>query len=62
MSQRYSIRQLSGGDLDAMYGLLNMFAEVFGEPETYMAKQPATGNMQSLLERKDFCAGGRAGR
>ena len=50
------IRVLTPSDLLAMRGMLGLFAEVFGEPETYLSAQPGDEYLHALLARDTFIA------
>ncbi len=52
----YTMRQLGPADLDAMDSLLDVFAEVFDEPETYVGKRPPPEYMRGLLGSDYFIA------
>jgi aminoglycoside 3-N-acetyltransferase I len=47
---------LAPGDLAVMQGLLAMFGEAFGEPETYGAAVPDDAYLQDLLGKPHFIA------
>ncbi len=52
----YEYRRLAPHDLQYMRDLLHMFAEAFGEPDTYLATQPRDPYLRNLLGRCDFIA------
>ena len=52
----YSIKSLSPNDVDLMRSLLNLFGEVFDEPDTYCDKQPDNTYLQELLGKDHFFA------
>lgn len=51
-----NIRQLGARDIDAMYAMLTMFGEAFGEVETYGASRPDAAYFESLLGGDSFVA------
>ena len=52
----HDIRHLAPGDIEMMRQLLRMFGEAFGDPETYIARQPGEDYLRRLLERDSFIA------
>lgn len=52
----YTMRQLTPTDLDSMESLLDLFGEVFDEPETYAGKRPAPEYTRGLLGSDYFIA------
>jgi len=52
----FPTRQLAADDLDAMLSLLDVFGEVFDEPETYAGKRPAPEYTRGLLQSDYFIA------
>lgn len=50
------IRRLSGKDLPAMEGLLDLFEEVFQEQETYGSARPSAAYQRGLLDDPGFVA------
>jgi aminoglycoside 3-N-acetyltransferase I len=49
-----SIRLLDSDDVALMEGLLTVFGEAFGEPETYGSKRPSTNYLARLLDNDTF--------
>lgn len=52
----HEIRPLSPADLPAMRGLLQMFGDAFGEPDTYQGNAPGDDYLQRLLAKPHFIA------
>lgn len=52
----FAVQMLAPGDVPRLKGMLTLFGEVFGEPETYCEKQPSSRYLENLLERDDFIA------
>jgi aminoglycoside 3-N-acetyltransferase I len=52
----YAYKQLSASDLPLMKGLLAVFGEAFGEPETYQGAVPTDAYLQTLLGKPHFIA------
>jgi aminoglycoside 3-N-acetyltransferase I len=54
----YAIRHISSSsaDLPVMKGLLSVFGEAFGEPETYQGAVPGDAYLARLLAKPDFIA------
>jgi aminoglycoside 3-N-acetyltransferase I len=50
----FPTRHLGADDLDAMLSLLDVFGEVFDEPETYAGKRPTPGYLRGLLDSDYF--------
>lgn len=50
------IRQVGRDDLGLMDGVLALFGEVFGEPDTYTGKRPGDGYLRRLLGGDTFIA------
>jgi len=50
------IQRLSGKELELMQGLLDLFGEVFQEPDTYGAARPSTAYQRGLLDDLGFVA------
>ncbi len=50
------IQRLSGKDLERMQGLLDLFGEVFREPDTYGAARPSAAYQRDLLDDPGFVA------
>lgn len=55
-SHPWTLRQLGPQDLAAMHGLLDMFGEAFGDPQTYGARRPDGAYLQRLLAGDTFIA------
>src|SRR5262245_4727272 len=55
-SDSFSIRLLGPEDMRAMDGLLTMFGDAFGEPETYGRARPSLPYLQRLLASEYFIA------
>jgi aminoglycoside 3-N-acetyltransferase I len=57
MSARpYAIRLLAADDVDLMSGMLTVFGNAFGEPETYGAARPNRTYLRRLLAGDSFIA------
>lgn len=56
MTTPFAIRRLSADDADAFAAMLNLFAEVFGDPETYAARPPPAPYVEGLLDAETFVA------
>jgi aminoglycoside 3-N-acetyltransferase I len=52
----FSIRHLSGDDIDRFRELLAVFGQAFDEPDTYTKAQPDTGYLRKLLNGDQFIA------
>jgi aminoglycoside 3-N-acetyltransferase I len=52
----YAYKQLSASDLPLMKGLLAVFGEAFGEPQTYQGAMPTDAYLQTLLGKPHFIA------
>ena len=52
----FDVRLLTPDDLELFEGLLGMFGEAFGEPETYDDDRPSGSYLTSLLARDTFIA------
>jgi ribosomal protein S18 acetylase RimI-like enzyme len=50
------VRVLGPGDVAAMRAMLEVFGQVFGEPETYQHDQPPDEYLQRLLRGETFLA------
>ena len=50
------VRQLSADDLSQMLELLDLFSDVFDDPESYARKRPRAGYLQQLLASDTFIA------
>ena len=50
----YQYRRLGSNDLQHMRDLLNVFAEAFGEPHTYLSAQPCDAYLRELLSQNQF--------
>ena len=55
-SDTFTLRQLGPADLDLMQRVLDLFGEVFDEPETYGAKRPDDAYLARLLGGDHFIA------
>lgn len=53
---RVSIRLLDSGDVALMEGLLTVFGEAFGDPDTYGARRPGASYLARLLGSDTFIA------
>ena len=51
-----SIRLLGRADAASMRAMLALFGEVFGDPESYLAKQPDDNYLRHLLSSETFIA------
>lgn len=51
-----AIRRLAPADVALMAGLLAMFGEAFGEPQTYSAARPRRPYLERLLRQDHFIA------
>ena len=51
-----SIRLLGPADAASMRAMLALFGEVFGDPESYLAKQPDDNYLRDLLSSETFIA------
>src|SRR3546814_11583611 len=51
-----TIRRLTADDLPLMDGLLDVFGEAFGEPETYGGARPPADYQRRLLDDPAFAA------
>ena len=56
MPTPFTIHRLAADDLALMDGLLTMFGEAFGEPDTYGRARPAAGYLRRLLASDSFIA------
>ena len=52
----FSIRQLTSADVNLMKGLLAVFGNAFGDPETYGGDVPSDFYLEQLLGKKHFIA------
>jgi aminoglycoside 3-N-acetyltransferase I len=52
----FAIRRLGPADRTSMHALLDLFADVFGEPETYADARPPPDYLDGLLARREFIA------
>jgi aminoglycoside 3-N-acetyltransferase I len=52
----YEYRQLGPGDIQLFRDLLGVFAEAFGEPQTYLPAQPGDAYLRKLLGQDTFIA------
>ncbi|MBI2868312.1 MAG: GNAT family N-acetyltransferase [Chloroflexi bacterium] len=52
----YSYKQVSSSETGLLRDLLVVFAEAFGEPQTYLAAVPGEGYLQALLGKRHFIA------
>jgi GNAT superfamily N-acetyltransferase len=50
------VRLLRPGDVDAMYGMLDLFGEVFADRESYCEQQPSRAYLAELLASREFIA------
>ena len=50
------VRRLKPGDLEPFRQLLKLFGDVFGEPHTYIDRQPGDAYLDQLLNRDAFIA------
>jgi aminoglycoside 3-N-acetyltransferase I len=50
----YRFEKLAPADLPSMRELLQVFAEAFGEPATYLEAAPSDGYLRTLLARPTF--------
>jgi aminoglycoside 3-N-acetyltransferase I len=55
-SASYSVRRVSADDLALMNSLLEMFGDVFNEPDTYCSKRPSASYQRQLLGSDSFIA------
>jgi aminoglycoside 3-N-acetyltransferase I len=55
-SRSFTIHPLAAEDLALMDGLLTMFGEAFGEPDTYGSARPSEAYLQRLLGSDSFIA------
>src|SRR5262249_45863884 len=55
-SGSFTIRPLGAGDVGLMEGMLTVFGEAFGEPETYNRARPNAAYLRRLLEGDSFIA------
>lgn len=53
---QYNISQLNPSEINELRNLLNLFGEVFAEPDTYQNNQPSDNYLQKLLKRDTFIA------
>lgn len=56
MTPSISTQVLGGSDLGLLRALLALFGEAFGDPESYVAKQPSDEYLQNLLTSQTFIA------
>jgi len=56
MPTPFTIHQLAADNLALMDGLLTMFGEAFGEPDTYGRARPSAGYLRRLLGDPSFIA------
>ncbi len=52
----YSYRQLTSADILLLKDVLRVFAEAFGEVETYQGSVPSDDYLASLLSKQHFIA------
>jgi aminoglycoside 3-N-acetyltransferase I len=52
----FDVRRLGPTDRRSTHALLDLFAEVFGEPETYSDARPPPDYLDRLLARREFIA------
>ena len=52
----YTIKAVTAADLSAMRGMLAVFAEAFGERDTYLGHQPSDAYLMGLLGKPHFIA------
>lgn len=52
----FEVRPLSGKDLAAFRGLMDLFGKAFEDQDTYSAKQPADAYLRDLLNSETFIA------
>jgi aminoglycoside 3-N-acetyltransferase I len=52
----YTYKKLSQSDTPLMLGLLGMFGEVFGDPDTYQGAVPDDAYLKALLGKPHFIA------
>jgi aminoglycoside 3-N-acetyltransferase I len=52
----YVYKHLSAGDVRTLKGLLAVFGEAFGEPDTYQGAVPSDGYLAGLLGKPHFIA------
>ena len=52
----FAIRALAADDVSLMNGMLTMFGEAFGEPETYGRARPSAAYLRRLLGSDSFIA------
>jgi aminoglycoside 3-N-acetyltransferase I len=52
----YSYKQLAPSDLTLFKGMLKVFADAFGESDTYFAKMPSDAYFTSILGKEYFIA------
>lgn len=52
----FHIRRLSGSDLEAMTGMLDLFAIAFEDPESYASARPDAAYLTRLLDDATFFA------
>lgn len=52
----YTFKQVSPGEVPILKGMLAMFGEAFGEPETYQGAVPNDGYLEALLRKPHFIA------
>jgi aminoglycoside 3-N-acetyltransferase I len=55
-SQSFAIRPLGPDDLPLIDGMLTMFGEAFGDPETYGRARPGAAYLRRLLGSESFIA------
>ncbi len=53
---QYNISQLNSSEINDFRNLLNLFGEVFAEPNTYQNNQPSDNYLKKLLKRDTFIA------
>ena len=56
MNEPHGVRVLGGQDVTAFRGMLSIFAEAFGESDTYLARQPDDAYLARLLASEEFVA------
>jgi aminoglycoside 3-N-acetyltransferase I len=52
----YEYRRFGPDDVQLMRDLLRVFADAFGEPQTYLSAQPPDSYLHTLLSRDDLIA------
>lgn len=56
MKEKIKLKVLKSSDVELMHSLINCFAEVFDEKETYLGNKPDDAYLTELLDERTFIA------